>query len=147
MEAEANAFAAEFLMPKEVFRKEFPLPLTLSGLAEMKQKWGVSIQALAMRARDIGVITERQYKYVVRQLSVKGWKLHEPVYVEPERPRLLRKMAELAYGTTGSAAKVAALINAPRTLIEQVIDCFAEPPSTSRTAVPPTNNVIVFAQR
>jgi Zn-dependent peptidase ImmA (M78 family) len=147
MENEANAFAAEFLMPREVFRKEFAVPLTLSGLAEMKRKWRVSIQALAMRAHDIGVVTERQYKYVVRQLSVKGWKLHEPVEVEPEKPRLLRKMIELVYGTSDPAAKAAALVKAPRTLIEQVIDCFAGPPSASHDPATPANNLIVFAQR
>jgi Zn-dependent peptidase ImmA (M78 family) len=147
MEGEANAFAAEFLMPREVLRREFPIPLTLSGLADMKKKWGISIQALALRARDIGVVTDRQYKYLVRQLSMKGWRQHEPVHIEPEKPRLLRKMVELVYGTSDFAARAADLVNAPPTLIEQVVDCFAGPPSTSHNSATQSNNVIVFAQR
>jgi Zn-dependent peptidase ImmA (M78 family)/DNA-binding XRE family transcriptional regulator len=147
VEDEANTFAAEFLMPKEAMLKELSPPVTLTSLAEAKQRRGVSIQALLMRARDIDVVTERQYKYLFRQLSSKGWRKQEPVFIEPERPRLFRKMAEMVYGPFNPAEKLASLVNANPTLVEQVIDCFAPAPSQGSRSGASNTNVIVFGQR
>jgi Zn-dependent peptidase ImmA (M78 family)/DNA-binding XRE family transcriptional regulator len=95
---EADDFAAEFLMPEVVITKELRPPVTLSSLATLKSRWRVSIQALIRRAKDVGVISERQYKYLFEQLSAMGWRKQEPVEIAPEQPRALRQMAEMLYG-------------------------------------------------
>ena len=79
-------------------RQEIYQPVTLTGLAEMKPRWGVSIQALIRRALDLEMITRRQYKYLFEQLGARGWRMHEPIAVPVEKPRALRQMAELIYG-------------------------------------------------
>jgi Zn-dependent peptidase ImmA (M78 family) len=95
---DADEFAAEFLMPERAMLREIKTPVTLSSLAELKPRWRVSIQALIRRAKDIGTVTDRQYRYLFEQVSAMGWRTKEPVEIEPEQPRALRQMAEMIYG-------------------------------------------------
>jgi Zn-dependent peptidase ImmA (M78 family)/transcriptional regulator with XRE-family HTH domain len=96
---EAHRFAAELLMPEVAMREEIVPPVTLSSIASIKPRWGVSIQALIHRARDLEIITDRQYRYLFEQVSIKGWRTKEPLPIPLERPRAVRKMAELLYST------------------------------------------------
>ena len=56
-------------MPREIMKRQLRPPLTVTQLIELKQIWGVSIQALIMRAKSVGAITERQQKYLYQQIS------------------------------------------------------------------------------
>ena len=60
-------------------------------------KWQVSIQMIVRRARDIGAISHRSYRQMFQQIGAKGWRVHEPVAISVERPRLYRKAAEVFY--------------------------------------------------
>ncbi|TAH34562.1 MAG: ImmA/IrrE family metallo-endopeptidase [Planctomycetota bacterium] len=88
-EREADRFAAEFLMPEEDIRPELYHPVTLERLTALKHRWRVSIQALARRAKDLGVISESRYIGIMSEISRRGWRKHEPVSVEQERPTLI----------------------------------------------------------
>jgi len=100
VEDEAWAFAAELLMPEAAIRSELILPLTITALARLKPRWGVSVAALIRRAYDLNIVTKRQYHYLSHQMSALGYKTREPknLDVPMEKPRLLRKMAEMVYG-------------------------------------------------
>lgn len=98
VEDEAEKFAGELLTPEEAISEELTKPVTLSGLAELKGRWGVSIGSLIERAFELNIISVDQRKYLWKQMNRQGWKQNEPIYLEPERPRALRKMAELLYG-------------------------------------------------
>jgi len=98
LEEEANEFAAEFLMPRETMVTEISIPVTLTTLIPLKQRWKVSIQALVRHAYKLDIITLRQYKYLMQQISSRGWKLKEPVDIPIEKPRLISQMAEKIYG-------------------------------------------------
>lgn len=100
IEGEAYDFAAEWLMPESAMRREIQEPVTLTALAKLKPIWGVSIACLVMRAYGLNLITQRQYHYLLHQIAALGWKTREPesLDVPLEKPRLLRKMAELVYG-------------------------------------------------
>ncbi len=98
IEDEANRFAAELLLPEIVMREEITAPVTLTSLSRLKPVWGVSIQMLIRRARDLQIITERQYSYLFKQVSDHGWRTNEPIPLQVEKPRALRQMAEIAYG-------------------------------------------------
>ena len=145
VESEADQFASEFLMPREIMKRQLRPPLTVTQLIELKQIWGVSIQALIMRAKSLGAITERQQKYLFQQISQRGWRSDEPVRVDPEKPRLLRKMVERVYGDSFDASRVASLVSAPSRFVEQLLDCYSGPPSSGRESK--TSNVIVFQGR
>src|SRR6185437_2384753 len=95
---EADDFAGEFLMPEASMLEEIRTPVTLSSIAALKPRWRVSIQALIYRAKELDIITQRQYRYLFEQLSSVGWRTKEPVTIEPEKPRAFRQLAEFVYG-------------------------------------------------
>ena len=96
---EARIFAQEFLLPEEAMRSEMQQPITLSSLAALKPRWGVSIAFLAKRADSLGLITGNQYRYLIQQMRSRWGLKSEPgdELKIPERPALPRKMAEMLY--------------------------------------------------
>jgi Zn-dependent peptidase ImmA (M78 family) len=125
LEREANRFAAELLMPHEAMRAEMRSPVTLASLATLKARWGVSIQALIVRARDLEVISERQYRYLFEQIGLRGWRTREPGAIPLEKPRALRKMAELLYGLPIDTKQLASDLKFPLPLARAILDSHA----------------------
>ena len=89
MEADATAFAAEFLMPEEVIRPQLR-NLTLGRLHDLKREWGTSMQAIIERAYGLEVLTDSKRTALYKSLSAKGWRTREPLSDEipPEIPML-----------------------------------------------------------
>lgn len=77
MEEEANAFAAEFLMPEHVIRAELR-NLSLGKLIDLKREWGVSMQAILERAYRLGIVKQCDRVDFYRALNSRGWKVREP---------------------------------------------------------------------
>ena len=98
LETEADQFAAEFLLPEQAMRELLAENLSLTTAARLKQHWLVSIQMIVRRAKDLGIITQRRYRYLFEQIGARGWRRVEPGEIPIERPRLYRQMAELLYG-------------------------------------------------
>jgi len=100
-EAEANHFASAVLLPRRAFWQEFPRSgsrLNWDGMFRMKQRWGVSVQALLSRAHDLGIIDAATYRKAFMTLSSRGWRINEPgepdVSEQPEIiPRILESLA------------------------------------------------------
>jgi Zn-dependent peptidase ImmA (M78 family)/transcriptional regulator with XRE-family HTH domain len=99
LEERAFQFGAELLMPAQAMKEVLAPPITLSSLAALKPMWKVSIQALIRRAKDLELVTDRQYRYLSEQLGKRGWRTQEPIDLAPEKPRLLRQLAEREYGS------------------------------------------------
>ncbi|HEX8007070.1 MAG TPA: XRE family transcriptional regulator, partial [Trebonia sp.] len=81
VEAQANRFAAELLMPAAEIRDL--LPASMGGdswrtLARLKEQWGTSIQALLYRARWLGRLSEVSYRNAMATLTARGWRRNEP---------------------------------------------------------------------
>jgi Zn-dependent peptidase ImmA (M78 family)/transcriptional regulator with XRE-family HTH domain len=98
VEQQADAFAAAFLLPETAMRQALVPPITLTTLAALKVRWGVSLQALIRRALTLEIITQSQYRALYTQLGAWGWRTQEPLDVPVERPRALRQLVELLYG-------------------------------------------------
>lgn len=98
-EEQANRFAAEFLMPAEVIFELLPTRMNdaaWTGLARLKEQWGVSIQALLYRARWLGRLSPISYRNAMSLLSSRGWRRSEPGVVDTtEQPSLLPRAVEL----------------------------------------------------
>lgn len=122
IEEEANQFAGELLMPEEAMRAELVSPVTLSLLAELKSRWRVSMAALLQRAKELDIVTERQHKYLRMQLAKRNWLKQEPVPIAAENPRVLRKMAEVAYGTQPNIRRIAHAAKRPPFLVARLLD-------------------------
>ena len=121
LEREANLFAAELLTPREAMLSEITKPVTISGLAHLKSRWGVAIRALMRRAKELEIITGRQYKYLNVQAS-KGWgNKKEAVQIPTEKPRALRQMAEILYGEPIQFGRLARDSNLPAFLVKAII--------------------------
>lgn len=103
-EAEADMFASAFLLPREPMLDLLSPELTLEGYARLKAKWGVSIQALVRRARDIGVIDENRYRSLMIQISSRGWRKNEPVNIPVEKPLTHQTTLPLASTTLEAPA-------------------------------------------
>lgn len=125
LENEANRFAAEFLLPEDTIRRDFNTPLTLTILADLKSRWGVSMRALIMRAFQLDVITDGQRRYLFRQMATKGWWEEEPVPIPSEKPRLLRKLAETIYGPNVEARNIAEPLAVPTHLFKPILTAYA----------------------
>jgi Zn-dependent peptidase ImmA (M78 family) len=127
LEREANLFAAELLMPESALRQEIVPPVTLPTLSALKLRWRVSVQALIRRAYDLEIITVRQYKYLMHQLTERGWRLQEPINlaVPIEKPRALRQIAEIVYGNPINYSKLAADLKLPVKLVSETLGVHA----------------------
>ncbi|CFX36137.1 putative Zn peptidase [Candidatus Filomicrobium marinum] len=78
IEREANWFASAFLVPRKAILAEF-YSTRLRHLEGLKQRWRVSMQALAHRARDVGVIDDDQYILFRKQVSARKLLTKEPL--------------------------------------------------------------------
>ena len=78
-EKQANMFASALLLPKSSFGKDVQAyPTDLKYYQFLKKKWKVSIQAMAYRSNQLGIITDNQFQYMMRQISKNGWRTKEP---------------------------------------------------------------------
>lgn len=71
-EAEADAFAAAFLMPKEDVIAEVPVVRSLKTIITAKRRWGVSAAALAYTLHKLGRITDWRYRGYCIELGKMG---------------------------------------------------------------------------
>jgi Zn-dependent peptidase ImmA (M78 family)/DNA-binding XRE family transcriptional regulator len=128
MEKQAFEFAAEFLMPAKQMRLEIIPPVSLDMLGRLKQRWGVSIQALIFRSRELEIINARKYTYLFQQLSARGWRMREPRMfdVPVEKPRLMRQIAEIVYGNQIRYKKLAEDVGMPENLVRSIIEAHAK---------------------
>ncbi len=78
-EKQANMFASALLLPRQAFTTDIQAYATeISHYLRLKKRWGVSIQAMMYRARQLNLITGNQFSYMMRQVSRNGWRTHEP---------------------------------------------------------------------
>ena len=97
-EAEANCFAANFLLPRAAFLKDVSFcPNELQYYIELKKKWHVSIAAMLYRACELKVISQNQYQYMIRTMNYKKIRENEPLdnILEIPYPCILRNSVEL----------------------------------------------------
>jgi Zn-dependent peptidase ImmA (M78 family)/transcriptional regulator with XRE-family HTH domain len=93
VEQQAHEFAAAFLMPEKDIRSELPKRVDWPLLFELKRKWQVSLAALLMRAKTLGVMSEANYVAALKAAAMRGWRRVEPVPLGiPEEPRLLTQL-------------------------------------------------------
>jgi len=96
IEAEADKFAAEFLMPEDDIKNELPSRADWPVLIKLKAKWHVSIASLIVRAKTLEVMDGRAYSQAWKALSARGWRKREPGDLgPPENPILLQRAVQV----------------------------------------------------
>ena len=69
LEKEADEFAAEFLTPAAEITPRLPSRLNLQALDKLSKEWGVSIESLIYRCRELGTISEAVYRRAFQRLN------------------------------------------------------------------------------
>lgn len=128
-EKQAHQFAAAFLMPANEIRGDLPRQANWPELMRLKVTWKASLQALLMRAKTLGVMTDARYVQAMKQVSARGWRKTEPGDDQlgpPELPRLLEvAISQLeAHGTTLSdlAAQAGLPLGHLREILAESVD-------------------------
>ena len=106
-ESQAHRFAAALLMPAGAIHAFLPRrPNDLRSVEEASRIWGVSMQAVLFRARQLGALSEPHYIATMKRLGAAGWRRREPIEIGPlERPQVLSQaVAALPQAGTSFAA-------------------------------------------
>jgi Zn-dependent peptidase ImmA (M78 family)/transcriptional regulator with XRE-family HTH domain len=124
VERHANAFAAEFLAPTEQIADLLPSRADWKVLLDIKETWGISIQALLYRARQLRIMPEHTYRRAMVEMGSRGWRTDEPGDDgRAEEPVVLRQAIDLA---THSGVTLERLSDESR-LSPEMIDMIAPP--------------------
>jgi Zn-dependent peptidase ImmA (M78 family) len=69
-------------MPSNVLRRELGEKrneISLPELYALKKEYGISMQAIMVRAKQTGIISEYVFEQFMRTMSAHGWRKDEPV--------------------------------------------------------------------
>lgn len=120
-------FAGAFLIPSSVMRNELGESRTkfiLNELEHLKLEYGISIQAIMRRAKDLGIITPLKYRTFCIRVKKEGWvKFEVGKYEAEERPirdkhLLYRALSEEII----SASKAASIANITVSELENEVE-------------------------
>lgn len=121
LERQAHAFAAALLMPRREIIDELPRRWDAHAFIVLKHTWGVSIQNLLYRAREVGRLSESSYRRALISLNRDFSRTVEPAPLErSEDPVMLRRAAELVWGDP-AVSQLAAATALPEALVADII--------------------------
>lgn len=110
-EREADMFAAEFLTPSAQITPILPPRLDFTKLGDLSVQWGVSVDSLLRRCKEVGTVSEATYRRAHQRLATlrsSGLFIHEPIQGYPsEIPALLKSAFEMAEANGLSHKKLA----------------------------------------
>lgn len=86
-ETAARRFAGAFLFPREAVIAEFGSKrnrITNDELLLAKARWGLSMQGILYRLKDLDVLNETSYRWWCMRINQAGWREREPGDESPE---------------------------------------------------------------
>lgn len=126
-ERRAHHFAGALLYPANIAQHEITETLPLHAYLHIKATYGISVAALILRARTLGLISESRARSLQIQRVSAGWRTSEPVTVELEEPALFGQALRHVYT---SHARAATALGISPTLLQR----WAPEPETPHTA-------------
>lgn len=112
-EKAAHRFAGALLMPADALRAEVGSSrssLSLGELVALKERFGVSLQALTYRCKDLGIISQGAFGKLFQIFAERGWRTapyEEPGSLRPEleEPKRFERLCyrALAEGLIGES--------------------------------------------
>ena len=124
IETDAHAFAAEFLMPASVFADLLPGRPDWRVMLDLKVAWGVSLQALMMRAKTLSVWSDQTYLNAIKTVAARKWRIDEPGDDElgpPEVPQLLTRSVRALRADDLDVSDIAEQAALPTDIVEGLI--------------------------
>ncbi len=144
-EKEADHFASAFLMPAADVRSRMFGDIAVNDIIEAKFRWQVSATALAYRLRDLGRLSDWQYKMICIELGKRGYRTGEPEGIAHEKSVIWKKILSQLWQERQSKNEIAQCLNLSLNELEGLIGNAADPsspPSTSVTGLKPRLRVI-----
>lgn len=95
IEKACNRFAGAFLLPKSRMIHEFGekrQKIYAKELAYLKREYGLSMRAIAYRAKDLGIITATYHKGINIIFNQKGWHKQEPEVYASENTHTFKQL-------------------------------------------------------
>jgi len=83
-EKAAHRFAGAFLIPADVLRAEVGASrssISIGELVALKERFGVSVQAIAYRCKDLGILNQASFSAIFKIFTQRGWR--KPPFEEP----------------------------------------------------------------
>lgn len=111
-EADADAFASNFLMPEAAMRAAAPKLMTVAAIAMLKRDWRVSVAALGYRLHAVGRMTDWQYRHFNIELSRRG-RANEPAPLARETSAVLAKTLRTLEAEGTSLREIARELHVP----------------------------------
>jgi Zn-dependent peptidase ImmA (M78 family) len=121
VEKEADAFAAALLINRGDLIGHLPRIRSLSQLIEAKERWGVSVAALARTAFDAKLVSDWHYRELCKQISYLGYRTNEPRCLQRERSVLWKMVFEALWKDGITRDDVAKELNVPSDEIEGLV--------------------------
>lgn len=97
-ESAANRFSGAFFVPADILRAEIGKHrnnLTIGELLDLKSLFGVSIQALTYRCKDLEIISSKVFQNLFAEFSRRGWRTppyNEPIEIPKEKPSRFERL-------------------------------------------------------
>jgi len=99
-EKAAYRFAGAFLAPRKALELIIGTKrrnIATEELLHLKRTFGMSVQALVIRLRDLEIITESDYKSRFIYFGKIGWRKDEPTFIDPEKPMWIKQVTLRAF--------------------------------------------------
>ena len=124
----AHRFAGALMMPQHTIRKmiDCQKPVDTNLLKRLKPVFGASLQAIAYRLSDLGIIDNHLFGELFDEFELLGWRsppYREPLPIEPERPMRLNKLVSFALEEEIiTRSRAAELLNVPVLNLDEHLD-------------------------
>lgn len=122
-EQQAHRFASALLMPAPETAAHLPTRGDdLRQLEAVARTWGVSMQAVLLRARDLGRLSAEEHTRGMKRLSAAGWRTKEPVEIgPPEQPTLLQTAVDALPQAGTSLETIAEAVGLPFGRLQRMV--------------------------
>ncbi|WP_336879629.1 ImmA/IrrE family metallo-endopeptidase [Providencia rettgeri] len=112
-EEEADNFASALLMPRRtILAIKMPFP-TLDGIISIKTDWRVSAVALTVRMKNVGILTEWQYRTLMVEATKRGLRKEEINSIPRERSLVIDKLLQVLKSDKIGIRTLAAILSIP----------------------------------
>ncbi|QIC65344.1 ImmA/IrrE family metallo-endopeptidase [Acinetobacter schindleri] len=100
IEAEADNFASEFLMPKKSFEAMRPKYTSIQSMIEYKQVWRTSLKAVNYRFHKLNLISDWIYKSNSININSLGYHINEPNPTYQDQSLIFQKILKVLSSDT-----------------------------------------------
>jgi Zn-dependent peptidase ImmA (M78 family)/DNA-binding XRE family transcriptional regulator len=124
VEKEADRFASFLLMPKDTVQAYSGRFITIHDIIKLKKNWKVSAMALIVQMKNVGAISEWQYKSLIIEASKLGLRTNEIEGIQRETSKLLPQLISALKQKGISIRDIAASLNLPTDEITSLLFMF-----------------------